>query len=69
MTTLEQRIADLENRLMVLEQHHHTHAPLNPYKPFQPSLTSIPNHCTQCGMYAVSGYVCPRNDCPTKVTC
>ena len=26
--------------------------------------------CSKCGFeYTVMGYVCPRSDCPTKVTC
>lgn len=25
--------------------------------------------CQVCGVHGVTGYVCPRSDCPTKVTC
>ena len=25
--------------------------------------------CRVCGLKGVMGYVCPRSDCPTRVTC
>lgn len=41
-----------------------------PDKPGQPSGPefSYPA-CRVCGLKGVMGYVCPRYDCPTKITC
>ena len=42
-------------------------------KPVWPPPPTMPqpkqDGCRVCGMTGVMGYVCPRSDCPTRITC
>lgn len=45
--------------------------PPYPYQPDNPNRLNISSRCPVCGVdwSGPMGYVCPRNDCPTKVWC
>ena len=51
-------------------QHLLVYAPRQQDEPVQkPPYPGWKPGCQVCGVHGVPGYVCPRSDCPTKVTC
>jgi hypothetical protein len=45
--------------------------PVWPTPPTMPSVDGVDwdPACKVCGLKGVMGYVCPRSDCPTRITC
>lgn len=69
--TLKERCAQYEKQIQWMQTilNKYTNAPTwNPNTTYGPITTTY--GCSVCGMQSdkAMGYVCPRNDCPTKVT-
>ncbi len=59
---LLRRIERLEERVRILEWGRITPKYPDPIPPYKL------DGCRVCGLDGMSGYVCPRTDCPTRIT-
>lgn len=76
MAALEERLAQAEARIARLESTRTVYGPVpgtqTPTIPAGWTYNGLPGTCATCGIKwegRAIGYVCPRGDCPSQITC